>query len=100
MLFLLCTAPPLLSERQTREGGAKQDSFSVFVDVDDIVTMSTRVAGVPTVAPVLPHPPTSATDAACVFPRQWSDDFEKVPTVYFHSTIYNYIIRNVETMHG
>jgi hypothetical protein len=48
--------------------------FRVTVDVDDIVTLSTRVAGVPDVAPLLPR--SSAT--SCVFPRKWAEDFDSV----------------------
>jgi hypothetical protein len=53
-------------------GGA--DGFKIAVGVNDIVTITTKVAGVPDVAPVLPPSPP-----LCTFPTQLEDDFDSVP---------------------
>ena len=50
-----------------------QGHFAVSVGPDDIVTVSTRVEGVPSIAPVIPVP---AQTEECQFPRQLSDDFD------------------------
>ena len=50
--------------------------FTVRIGINDIVTLSTRVDGVPASAPVLPRPPATATDDGCTFPRQLEDDFD------------------------
>ena len=52
----------------TRAGG-----FTVSVGVNEIVTVTTRVEGVPSVAPTLPASPPS-----CVFTRTLEDDFDNV----------------------
>ena len=48
-------------------------SFMVAVGVNDIVTVSTRMEGVPSVAPTLPQSPPP-----CTFPRTLVDDFDNV----------------------
>ena len=58
-----------------REGDAAMagSGFTVAVGRNEIVTVSTQVQGVPSIAPTLPTSPP-----ACPFPRTLADDFDAV----------------------
>ena len=72
---------PDLVAATTAGNGSGADAAAVFtvtVGVNDIITLTTRTAGVPHIAPVLPHPPTPSATGGCTFPRQLVEDFDGV----------------------
>lgn len=63
----------LVREADVAVGSGGAGGFTVAVGINDIVTVSTQVDGVPSEAPILPKSPP-----LCNFPRAHADDFDAV----------------------
>ena len=63
----------LVREADVAVGSGSAGGFTVAVGINDIVTVSTQMDGVPSVAPTLPKSPPSSS-----FPRTYADNFDAV----------------------